>query len=177
MPEEPRGLVVPEVDSSVIQSVPEEESVDRSHYKVWIPEPVRGNRRLRLKYGVMLEEASFEEEISKETYGSAYLEKLQQLIETEINTPIAVLLDRFFSSPHLSAGDSRQIVVALWEELDEIKSPVALVGDWLEKRDEGALNRMIHPVSKEELVDQPISEEEQVKELEELSFEDFLELL
>ena len=174
---EPQDSVAPEMDSSVLQIVPDEEVVDRPQYKVWIPEPLRGIRRCRLKYGVMMEETSFAEEISMEVYGFAYLEKIQRLIEKEIHTPVAVLLDRYFASPHLATGDSRQIAGALWEELDEIKSPVALVEGWLEKRDEESLKKMIYPVSEEGLVDQSVSEEEQRKELEDLSLEDFLELL
>ena len=175
--EGPGESVVPETDSSVFRIVPEEGVVDRSQYKVWIPEPLRGIHRCRLKYGVMMEETSFAEEISREAYGSAYLEKLQQLIEKEIHTPVAVLLDRYFASPHLSTGNSRQIAGALWQELDEIKSPVELVEGWLEKRDEESVKKMIYPLSKEGLVDQPVSEEEQRKELEDLSLEEFLGLL
>jgi len=173
----PQDSVVPEMDSGVFQTVPDEEVVDRSRYKVWIPEPLRGIQRCRLKYGVMMEETSFAEEISIEAYGFAYLEKLQQLIEKEIHTPVAVFLDRYFASPHLATGDSRQIAGALWQELDEIKSPVALIEGWLEKQDEASLKKMIYPALEEGLVDQPVSEEEQLKELEDLSLEEFLELL
>lgn len=176
-PGESQGSVVPQMDGSFFQFVSNEEVVDRSLYKVWIPEPLSGIQRCRLKYGVMMEESSFAEEISKEAYSFAYLEKLRQLIEKEIHMPIAVLLDRYFASPHLATGDSRQIAAALWEELDEIKSPVVLVEGWLEKRDEESLKKMIYPFSEEELVDQPVSEEEQLKELEDLSLEEFLGLL
>ena len=173
----PQDSAVPEMDSSVFQMVPDKEVVDRSQYKVWIPEPLRGIQRCRLKYGVMMEETSFAEEISREAYGSAYLEKLQQLIEKEIHTPVAVLLDRYFASPHLATGDSRQIAGALWQELEEIKGPVELVEGWLEKRDEESVKKMIYPLSEEGLVDQPVSEEKQRKELEALSLEEFLGLL
>ena len=87
------------------------------------------------------------------------------------------MLDRYFASPHLATGDSRQIASALWQELDEIKYPVTLVEDWLEKRDEESVRKMIDSVSEEGLVDQPVSEEEQRKELEDLFLEEFLELL
>ena len=173
----PQDVVVPEMDSSDFQIVPDEEAVDRSQYKVWIPEPLSGIQRCRLKYGVLIEETSFAEEISRAAYASAYLEKLQRLIEKEIHIPVAALLDRYFASPHLATGDSRQIAGALWQELDEIKDPVALVEGWLEKRDEESVKKMIYPVSEEGLVDQLVSEEEQHKELEDLSLEEFLELL
>ena len=174
---ESQDSVVNEMDNSGFQVFPNEEAVDRSPYKVWIPNPLRGIQRCRLKYGVLMEEIFFSEEISKEAYTMAYLEKLRQLIEKEIHTPVAVLLDRYFSSPHLATGDSRQIARALWQELDEIKDPVALVEGWLEKRDEESVNKMIYPMSEEGLIDQPVREEEQRKELEDLSLEEFLELL
>jgi hypothetical protein len=173
----PGDSVVHQMDSGDFQAVPDEETVDRSPYKGWIPEPLKGIRRCRLKYGVLIEETSFSEEISREAYFFAYLEKLQRLIEKEIYTPVAVLLDRYFASPHLATGDSRQIARALWQELDEIKDPVARVEDWLEKRDEESVKKMIDPVSEETSVDQPVSEEELCKELENLSLEEFLELL
>lgn len=174
---QPQDVVVPKMESSGFQIVPGEEAVDRSQYKVWIPEPLRGIQRCRLKYGVLIEETYFAGEISREAYAFAYLEKLQRLIEKEIHTPVAVLLDRYFASPNLAAGDSRQIARALWQELEEIKSPVALVEGWLEKRDEESVKKMIDSVSEEGLVDQSVSEEEERKELEDLSLEGFLELL
>ena len=172
-----QNFVVPETNGNDFRIVPHEDAVDQSKYEVWIPEPLRGIRRCRLKYGVLIEESSLSEEISNEAYVSAYLEKLRRLIEKEIHTPVAVLLDRYFASPHLATGDSRQIALALWQELDEIKNPVALVEGWLEKRDEESVKKMIYPVSEEGLVDQPVGEEEQCKELEDLSLEEFLELL
>jgi hypothetical protein len=172
-----QNFVVPETDSNDFRIVPHEEAVDQSQYKVWIPEPLRGIQRCRLKYGILIEETSFSEEISREAYTSAYLEKLRRLIEKEIHTPIAVLLDRYFASPQLATGDSRQIAHALWQELDEIKDPVTLVEGWLEKRDEESIKKMIDSVSEEGLVDQTINEEEQRMELENLSLEEFLELL
>jgi hypothetical protein len=177
MLEKPQAPQVSERHNGVFQAVCDEEVMNRSKYKVWIPEPVKGIQRCRLKYGVMLEEASFAEEISKDVYGFAYLEKLQRLIQKEIHIPIAVLLDRYFASPHLATGNSRQIASALWQELDEIRSPVALVGDWLEKRNEVSVNMMIQPVLKEGIVDQPVNKEEQHRELQNLSLEEFLELL
>jgi hypothetical protein len=117
------------------------------------------------------------EEISRKTYGAAYLEKLQQLIEEEIHTFVAILLDRYFASPHLATGNSRQIAGALGQELDEINNPVEWVEGWLEKRDGESVKKMIYPLSEEGLVDPPVSEEEQRKELEDLSLQEFLELL
>ena len=172
-----RNSMTPEMESGDFQIVPGEEAVDSTQYKVWIPEPLKGIQSCRLKYGVLIEETSFSEEISREAYAFAYLEKLQRLLEKEIHTPIAVLLDRYFASPHLATGDSRQIARALWQELDEIRDPVTLVEGWLEKRDEESVKKMVDPVSEEGLVDQPVSEEVQRKELEDLTLEEFLELL
>lgn len=154
-----------------------EEPVDRSQYEVWIPEPAKSDRRLRLKYGVLVKERSFTGGMSGSVYRFAYLEKLERLIEKEIHTPVAVILDRFCAAPHLAAGNPRQIAEAMWRELDEIRRPVQLVSEWLEKQDEETLNKLVHPFAKKELDNPPVSEAEQNKELEELSLEEFLELL
>ena len=154
----------------------EEERVDRSDYEVWVPDPAKNNKRLRLKYGVLVKGPSFAQ-MSEEVYRLAYLGKLERLIEKEIHTPVAVLLDRFFTAPHLAAGNPMQITEAMWRELEEIRWPGQLVTEWLEKQDEESLNRLIYPVAKKELGNQPVSEAEEKKELEELSLEEFLELL
>jgi hypothetical protein len=154
-----------------------EEQVDRSQYEMWTPEPAKSDRRLRLKYGVLVKGPSFTGGMSGDVYRFAYLEKLERLIEKEIHTPVAVILDRFFTAPHLAAGNPRQIVEGMWRELEEVRRPVQLVTEWLEKQDEETRNKLIHPVAKKEVDNPPVSEAEQNKELEELSLEEFLELL
>lgn len=153
----------------------EEEQVDPSQIKVWIPDPVKDDKRLRRKYGVLVKSQLLTGSMSAEVYRLAYLGKLERLIEKEIHTPVAVTLDRFFTAPHLAAGNPMQITEAMWRELEEIRRPVQLVTEWIEKQDEETLNRLIYPFTKQDLGHQPISEAEQKKELEELSLEEFLE--
>ncbi len=155
----------------------EEKEPHAPQYKIWIPDPVRENRRLRLKYGVMVGEEWVAEKISENVYRVAYLEKLQRLIEKDISTPLPVILDRFFTAPHLAAGSPQEITEAMWRELDEIKRPVLLVSEWLEKQDEESLARMIHPIAIEALTEHPITLEQQQEELEGLTLKAFLELL
>lgn len=156
---------------------PEEEQVDRSQYRVWIPDPAKGDKRLRLKYGVLVKGPSLTGQMPGEVYRLAYLGKLERLVEKEIHTPVAVILDRFFAAPHLAAGNPMQITEAIWRELEEIRRPVQLVTEWLEKQEEETLNRLIYPFTKQDLAHQPISEAAQEKEMEGLSLEGFLELL
>lgn len=165
------------VDSARRRGVVQEEQPDRSHYTVWIPGPLQGDKRCRLKYGVILKEPSFSERISGQVYRLAYLEKLESLIEKEIDVPIAVILDRFFTASHLASGNPRQIAEALWRELDEIRRPVQLVTEWLKSEDDESLNKMIHPATGREIGRQPIGDTESLRELEELSLEEFLALL
>lgn len=155
----------------------EEEQVDPSQIKVWIPDPAKGDKRLRLKYGALVKRPSLTGQMSGEVYRLAYLGKLERLIEKEIHTPVAVILDRFFTAPHLAAGNPMQITEAMWRELEEIRKPVQIVTEWIEKEDEETLNRLIYPFTKQDLEHQPINEAEQKKELEGLSLEEFLELL
>ena len=171
-------MVLPTEEAQVSDSAAmEEEQVDPSQIKVWIPDPAEGDKRLRLKYGVLVKRPSLTGQMSGEVYRLAYLGKLERLIEKEIHTPVAVILDRFFTAPHLAAGNPMQITEAMWRELEEIRRPVQLVTEWIEKQDEERLNRLTYPFRKEDLDHQPISEVEQKKELEELSLEEFLDLL
>lgn len=155
----------------------EGEQVDRSRYEVWIPGPAKKDKRLRLKYGVLVKGPSLTGQMSGEVYRIAYLDKLERLIEKEIHTPVAVILDRFFTAPHLAAGNPMQIAEAMWRELEEIRRPVLFVSAWLEKRDEETLSKLIQPAAEKELDNQPVSEAEEKRELEELSLEEFLEHL
>lgn len=154
-----------------------EEQIDPSQSEVWIPEPAKRHRGLRLKYGVLVKGPSLGGEMSGDVYRFAHLEKLERLIEKEIHTPVAVILDRFFTAPHLAAGNPRQIAEGMWRELEEVRGPVKRVTEWLEKRDEETRDKLTHPIGKEALDKPPVGEAEQKRELQELSLEEFLELL
>lgn len=132
---------------------------------------------LRLKFGVPVGERPLALDISPEFYQEAYLAKVRGLIEREIHVPWAVLLDRFFTAPHLAEGDPKEIAKAMWEELDEVKEPVILVSDWLINKDEESLAKMIFPRSKSDLGDQPLSDDDLRREFAGLSLEEFLEML
>jgi hypothetical protein len=154
----------------------EEESEQISH-ALWVPEPVREDRDLRAKYGVMVDERLFTGEMSGDLYEAAYLAKLHRLIERQRDVHPAVVLDRYFTSPQLASGSPLQICEAMWRELDEIRHPVQLVRAWLQKGDEASLAEMIRPKTTETLGGEAADDEAVKKELEELSLEDFLELL
>jgi hypothetical protein len=115
--------------------------------------------------------------VSGDQYRSAFLAKLQRLIEEESDIPIPVLLDRFFSAPNLAAGNPRQIAEAMWCELDEVKRSINLMNEWLEKQDEESFTAMIHPCRQDKLSHEPICDEDLIKEMEALSLEEFLEWL
>lgn len=132
---------------------------------------------MRLKYGVMVEQDFEKEGMTPEVYEKAYLQKLQQLIEKETHVPVAVLLDRYFTSPHLASGTPKQMAEAMWEELEEVRAPVLLVSAWLEKPNDDTLGHLIHPASKESLIELPVGRTEAARELEALTLEDFLGLL
>jgi hypothetical protein len=145
--------------------------------RIWIPAPLRGDRLLRVKYSIMIKGQQSEGEMSGGLYELGYMEKLEKLIEKVLDTPLPVILDRFFAAPHLASGNPRQIAEAMYRELDEIRRPVQLMRDWLESRDDRSLAEVIAPKSLEDL-GYELAEEDQVKkELEELTLEEFLEML
>lgn len=146
-------------------------------YKLYVPEPLRGDKDLRAKYGVTVKESLFKGEMSGDLYEAAYLEKLQRLIENQRDVHPAVVLDRYFTSPHLASGDALQVVHAMWRELDEIRAPVLAVRAWLQRGDEGSLEGMIRPKTRETMENEPADDETVMKELEALCLEEFLGLL
>jgi hypothetical protein len=159
------------------ENISEESEPDRIETVIWMPEPLRGDKDLCLKYGVMVKETRSMAEMSREVYQAAYMEKIVGLIEGENDIPLPVLLDRFFTAPHLASGDPKQIAAAMWRELNEVREPVHLVGEWLEQRDEESFSRLIHPKSKKDLSVEPIHEDQLEADLGGLSLETFLELL
>jgi hypothetical protein len=172
---EPPSQVGPVRDKSEtpIPTEMEEQGRDR----LWVPEPFRGDKVLRLKYSVLVKEHLFKGEMLGEVYELAYLEKLEKLIEKALDVPLAAVLDRLFNAPHLASGDSRQIAEAMYRELDEIKRPVELMRGWLERREDRSLAELIAPKTVETLGQEPAEDDQVEKELEALGLEQFLEML
>ena len=156
---------------------PHMEEEEDHQYDIWVPEPLKGDHRFRLKFGVMVEPDTHSAEMTPDAYRAAYIQKLQHLIEKEVYVPVAVILDRFFTAPHLASGTPKDIAETMWRELDEIKVPVNLVSAWLNARTDENLAGMIRPVPKEELESAPVDDASAVREFETLSLEDFLEML
>jgi hypothetical protein len=150
---------------------------DQGVYKAWVPEPLKRNKKLRLKFGVMAKESVLGGPMTGDRYRSSFLRKLEKLIEREVHSPLPVILDRFFTAPHLASGNPRQIAQAMWRELEEVQRPVVLVSEWLEKQDQRSLAEMIDPRFAEASAEEPASEEQLRKELEALSLVEFLETL
>jgi hypothetical protein len=156
---------------------PPQASKPETEYSPWVPYPVKEDRSLRLKYGVMVREGLNPGQMSGKMFEAAYVEKLHGLIEREVYTPVAVILDRFFVAPHLASGNPNEIAFNMWQELEEIRGPVELVKAWLDDPKEESRNNMIRPKTWEDLADGPVSDAEMKEELEQLTLEEFLELL
>ncbi len=154
-----------------------EEASGAGKFQPWVPPVLKGDQTLRAKYGVMMRESIAVRGPTGLEYRSAFLQKVEKLIEKQVHTPLPVILDRFFAAPHLASGSPRQVSQALWRELEEIRNPVLLVGDWLENQNEESLRRMIHPKSMEQLGKDPVSDNALAADLDSLTLEQFLELL
>ena len=144
---------------------------------VWVPPPLRTNRLLRRKYGVFIDSDLTGEAMHAGRYEMAYRQKLHRLVETGSDTPLPVVLDRYFVAPHLATGNPEQIAERLWEELDEIRQPVAAVRQWLETRDEAHLAKLVSPFSLDDLAGDAAGDDQLRKELDRLSLENFFEML
>ncbi len=145
--------------------------------RYWVPEPLKGDQRMRLKYGVVIQGEMGSGPITEHIYESAYMQKLSYLLEKEVHIPIAAILDRFFVAPHLASGESRDIVNNMFQELEEISQPVANVKQWLKAPDEKTLRLLVQPGAVEKLESSPISKEEALEEIRGMELEDFLTLL
>jgi hypothetical protein len=149
----------------------------RPEQRIWVPDPLKGSGAARLKYGVLLEKRREASDMTGDIYETAYLEKLERLIEKEIHTPVAVILDRRFTAPHLASGSPREIALAMWQELEEVRAPVSLVKAWLENPGQESVEGLAMPGAVEEGAEAPVSEPQLRKEQEALTLDDFLALL
>ena len=141
----------------------------------WVPDPVKKDRRLRLKYGVMIKGDRAKVSMDIELFKAAYIEKLQRLIEQESSTQAAVLLDRYFATPHLASGSPGEIALNMWEELEEVRRPVEIVRAWIK-------NPQREPFKDSHCqgaasTDSTVGEPDLGKELDDMSLDDFLALI
>lgn len=150
---------------------------DAKDLKPWVPDPVKGIKKLRLKYGVLIPENLSEHTFDAAVYKVAYLHKLEMLIERENAIPLPVILDRFFTAPHLASGNPKDIAVSMWKELDEVRTPVNHIRDWLNHGDEASLGKTADLKKKEDQGASPPGPLDMRKELNALTLEDFLSLL
>ena len=164
-------------DVSSVGTQLHESAEDEANLIPWIPEPVKGIRELRLKYGVLIPEQAPDQSIDAAAYKAAYLHKLEMLIQEEKGVPIPVLLDRFFTAPHLATGNPKDIAFAMWEELDEVRAPVENIRNWLNHGDATILRKTGDAGIKEDQGISPPGPPAIIKELKALSLEEFLALL
>ena len=173
---EPAQTLSPGMESPATSSI-REEPAHTLEGRYWVPEPLKGDQRMRLKYGVVIQEEMGSGPVTEHIYESAYMQKLSYLLEKEVHVPIAAILDRFFVAPHLASGESRDIVSNMFEELEEVSQPVEHVKQWIKAPDEKTLQLLVQPGAMEELESSPISEEEAMEEIRGMELEDFLALL
>jgi hypothetical protein len=166
-----------EADEKGPETLLQMDETEQIAYRIWVPEPLRGDKLLRLKYSVMVKEHLFNCKMSGGLYELAYLEKLESLIEKVLDIPLPVILDRFFTAPYLASGNPWQIAEAMYRELDEIKRPVVLMRNWLERGDAESLEELIKPKSIRDLGQEPAEDAQVGKELNELHLEEFIQML
>jgi hypothetical protein len=110
-------------------------------------------------------------------YELAYLGKLERLVDKALGMPLPVILDRFFNAPHLSSGNSKEVAEGMYHELEEVRRPVVLMKAWLEKQDDLSLAKLIAPRAVKDLGVERAEDAQVEKELQELTLEQFLEML
>jgi len=164
---------LPDILKTPIPTEKEEQARDR----LWLPEPLRGDRFLRLKYSVMVKEHLLRAGMSGALYELAYVERIERLIDKVLDVPLPAILDRFFNAPQLASGNSRQVAEGMYRELDEIQRPAELIRNWLERGDERSFAELIAPKSMKDLGHEPAEDAQVERELEQLNLEEFLEML
>ncbi len=104
-------------------------SPDISHETVkdlipWAPDFALKEKNLISKYGVWLPKDAFLTGLGPEVYSAAYLAKLKDLVSSWDSCPLPVLLDKYFAAGYLASGKEEEILISLWQELEEIRRPI-----------------------------------------------------
>lgn len=131
-------------------------------FEAWAPSFSLGDRSLMCIFGVMVPKGFFDSQIRPEDYSTAYLSKIKGLIEKWNGEPLPVLFDKYFTAPYIGAGEPSQVLLQMWQELEEIRRPVIEIDLILKK------GEVLRPLK------EPLREELQ-KLLEGLTLETFLE--
>ncbi|MFC1532825.1 hypothetical protein ACFL7M_05625 [Thermodesulfobacteriota bacterium] len=167
----------PQILQNMGEKIPALKDDESIAYDIWVPDPVQCNQFLSMKYGVLIPSGLLKGEMTEAFYEMAYKQKLIMLLDKELFTPLPILLDRFFSAPNLVTGNPKQIAEAIFQELNAIKGPVIRVKEWLEKKDDASLEKLIHPKSIDSLNGQSMNDDQIKQALQDLSLEEFFELL
>ncbi len=141
----------------------------------WLPEILRRNKRLRLKYGIFID--SNEKDIDSDKYKIAFIKKLQYLIEKETYPELCIILDKIFHSPHLASENSAETVINILRDIDKVKETIELMSSWIQNKTEEIFLKLIAPLSKQDLNEPSVDDNELFDELDKLTLEDFLRIL
>ena len=82
--------------------------------------------------------------------GKLYAIKIIRAVERYVDSAktdrphVAVILDLFFSAPHLASGNPEQIAFSMYREPEEIRRPAELVKDWLKDPNEECLLNVLN---------------------------------
>ena len=164
--------------SPVLEEFLGEDAAAQGDFKPWVPDVLKGNQKLRVKYGVMVREKIALKGLTGDEYRSAFLRKIEKLIEKEVHTPLPIILRQAFLprpiSHRATRGRYRRRCGAIWRRY---KSRCFVVSEWLETQNQESLLKMIHPVPIAELGEEPVSDKDLEAELQSLALEEFLEML
>jgi hypothetical protein len=93
----------------------------------WAPDFALNSPCAMAVYGVRLPKDAFQKGFTSELYSNQYIQKVIHLLEQWEGEPLPVLFDRFFTAPYLGAGEPQQVLLDMWQQLEELRRPVAEV--------------------------------------------------
>ena len=80
--EHPELILSERGGSPVLEDFLGEQEARPGELEPWVPTVLKGNQRLRMKYGVMVRKSTPHKELSGDEYRSAFLGKIEDLIES-----------------------------------------------------------------------------------------------
>lgn len=99
----------------------------------WAPQFALRERDLMAVFGIMAPSGLLKAGFGPEEYSMLYIQKLRSLLESWEGAPFPVLFDKYFSAPYIGAGDPSQVLIEMWQGLEELRRPVAQVQDLLQR--------------------------------------------
>ncbi|MFN3535345.1 MAG: hypothetical protein ACK4WB_08145, partial [Desulfatiglandales bacterium] len=107
-----------------LRTSPQKETVSKDEgeeLEVWAPDFAFESKAKMAVLGISLPKEFPLEGLGLQEYSRLYLLKIQNFLEGWRGEPLPVIFDRIFTAPYIGAGEVSEVLIQMWQELEEIR--------------------------------------------------------